>query len=387
MTKQQTRVYLDYSATTPLRPQVRQAMAPFLNDAFGNPSSIHSYGRDARMAIEDSRRRLLDALNATGYRVVFTGSGSEADNLAVLGFARRHTQGCVVHSTIEHKAVIEAANALRRGGYDVRAVPVDSRGVVDFQSLEAVVPSDGRPTVVCVMWANNETGVIQPIQSIAELCRGRGAALFSDAVQAFTKIPLGLHRAQPDLIALSAHKLAGPKGTGALVVRESIELEPLVYGGGQEGGNRAGTEAVAAIVGFAEAAGLAAAEMETESGRLSVLRDRLQSGLCAALPEIVVNGGDAPERLPNVLNLSVPDVDIEGTLTGLDLEGIAVSSGSACTTGSVKPSHVMNAMGRDGDLARNTVRLSLGWGTREADVEYVLEKFPRVVQRVREFAR
>jgi len=386
MTKKR-RIYLDYSATTPLRPEVRAAMAPYFEDEFGNPSSVHSYGRAARVAIETSRRRILQLLGASpSDRLVFTGSGSEADNLAVLGFARRHPSACVVHSAIEHKAVMQAGKALQAAGRDVRVAPVDGSGVLDIAALRVLIPGEGRPTLVALMWANNETGVVQPIRAVAELCAERGAFLFSDAVQALGKRPLDLQQASPALVAFAAHKLGGPKGVGALLIRGGIELDPVVHGGGQEGGLRPGTENVAGIVGFAQAAALALEELDHEPARLGELRDRLQAGLRGALPEIVVNGLEAPERLPNVLSLSLPDLDLEGALTALDLEGICVSSGSACTTGSVEASHVMAAMGRDGDLARNTIRISLGWGTQPDDIEYLLETFPKIVARVREFA-
>ncbi len=380
------KAYLDYSATTPVRPEVRGAMGPYLDTRFGNPSSIHAHGREARAAVEAARQLVLAALGLPRRRIIFTGSGSEADNLAVLGFARRHPGGCVVRTSIEHKAVIESTRALEAAAYDVRVVPVDARGVVDLEALAEIVSADGRPTLVSVMWANNETGVVQPIGAVAKLCRERGAVLHSDAVQAFGKLPLAPAADGVDLLALSGHKIGGPKWIGALIVRGAIELEPLIYGGGQEGGLRSGTESVANIIGFAEAARIAAAELKAESSRLGELRDRLQAGLVRALPGIVVNGGAAPARTPHVLNISVPEIEIEGALTALDLEGICVSSGSACTTGSVEPSHVMRAMGREGDLAANTIRMSLGWGTRDEDIEYALETLPRVVRRVREFA-
>jgi len=381
------RIYLDYSATTPVRPEVRAAMMPFIETEFGNPSSIHSYGRAAKVAIEKSRRLALEALGSPGDdHLVFTGSGSEADNLAILGFARRHRSGCVVRSSIEHKAVIASARSLEKSGYDVRVAPVDGRGVIDVDALSEILPPDDRPTLVSVMWANNETGVVQPISAVAQLCAERGAVLFSDAVQALGKVPLDLATVPVGLVAFSAHKIGGPKGVGGLLIRSGVELDSLILGGGQEGGLRSGTENVAGIAGFAQAVALAAGELDREAARLRDLRDRLQTGLQSALPEIVVNGGDAPERLPNLLNVSIPDLDIEGALTGLDLEGVCVSSGSACTTGSVEASHVMVAMGRDGDLAQNTIRLSLGWGTQPDDIEYVVDVFPRIVARVRQFA-
>ncbi len=378
-------IYLDYAATGPLRPQVRDAMEPFLNASFGNPSSIHIYGREARVAVEAARRRILQTLGSEGARLVITGSGSEADNLAVLGFARCHPGGCVIRSSIEHKAVIAATEALERSGYDVRIASVDGRGVVELSSLADLLPTDGRPALVSVMWANNETGVVQPTSAIADLCHERGAIFHSDAVQALGKVPVDMESASVDLIALSAHKLGGPKGVGALIIRGPIELEPIVYGGGQESGLRSGTENVAAIAGFAEAVTLSASELDVEASRMKNLRDRLQTELQAAIPEIVVHGAQAPDRLPNLLNFSIPAIDIEATLTSLDLEGICVSSGSACTTGSVAASHVMQAMGLAGDLAANTIRLSLGWGTHEEDIEYVVDVFPRIVRRVREF--
>lgn len=379
------RIYLDYSATTPIRPEVRSAMEPYLSDRFGNPSSLHAYGREARAAVEDARDRLRAALGAPDGRVVFTGSGSEADNLAILGFARRHPGGCVIRSSIEHKAVIESSEALREEGYDVGALPVDRHGVVDIEALAELLPEDARPTLVSVMWANNETGAVQPVAEISALCHERGALLHSDAVQAFGKLPIDLMATPVDLLALSAHKIGGPKGTGALYVRQGVELEPIVYGGGQESGLRSGTQDVAAIVGFAAAADRVTAELDTEPARWRGLRDHLEAALQEALPGLVVNAGGAPERLPNVLSLSVPGVDIEALITSLDLEGICVSTGSACTTGSVEPSHVLVAMGREGEIARNTMRMSLGLDSQAAEIERVIEIFPAVVERVRRF--
>lgn len=361
-------------------------MLPYLEGEFGNPSSLHAYGLEARAALESARDDLRQALGASDWHLAFTGSGSASDNLAILGFARRHPEGRIVHSSIEHKAVLESARALEATGRDVRAAPVDSDGVLDLDALAELIPDEGRPTLVSVMWANNETGVIQPIADLSRVCGERGAVLHSDAVQAFGKLEIDLRDFPVDLLTTSAHKLGGPKGVGALLYRKELELEPLIYGGGHEHGLVSGTQNVAGAVGFAEAARLAVDELESEARRLRELRDELERRLTAALPDLAVNGGGA-RRLPHVLGVSVPGVDIEALLTSLDLDGVCVSSGSACTTGSVEPSHVMRAMGRVGDLARNTVRMSLGWGTTRADVEYAAEVFPRVARRVREIGR
>ncbi|UCF20605.1 MAG: cysteine desulfurase [Gemmatimonadota bacterium] len=378
-------VYLDYAATSPIRPQVRGAMGPFNDAAFGNPSSIHAHGRDARVAVEAARRRILGALGVSDGRLIFTGSGTESDNLALLGFGRRHPDARIICSAVEHKAVIAAAAALQARGRQVHSIPVNEHGVLDLQVLEALLSAEERPTLVSVMWANNETGVVQPIERVAALCQARGAILHSDAVQAMGKLDFRLGDTAVQMLSLSAHKLGGPKGIGALVVCGPVELEPLVYGGGQESGLRSGTENVAGIVGFAEAVAVSSAERERESARLHALRDRLEAGLREALPEIVVNGAAAPQRLPHITSISIPDVDIESLLTALDLEGVCVSSGSACTTGSVEASHVARAMGLDGDWARNTIRLSLGWGTEAEDIEYVSATLPKLVRRIRDF--
>ncbi len=378
-------VYLDYAATSPIRPEVREAMGPFNDAAFGNPSSIHAYGRDARVAVEAARRRILGALGVTDGNLVFTGSGTESDNLAVLGFGRRHPDACIIRSAVEHKAVIAATEALRAAGRRVHSIPVDEHGVLDLRALEDLLPTDGRPTLVSVMWANNETGVVQPIERVAALCQARGAVLHSDAVQAMGKLDLHLGDTAVQLLSLSAHKLGGPKGIGALVVRGAVELEPLLFGGGQEFGLRSGTENVAGIVGCAEAVAMSAAACESESARLRALQEQLEADLLEALPELVVNGAAAPQRLPHITSVSVPDVDIEGLLTALDLEGVCLSSGSACTTGSVEASHVARAMGLGGDLARNTIRLSLGWGTEPEDIDYVSATLPKLVRRIRNF--
>ncbi|MBI4512873.1 MAG: cysteine desulfurase, partial [Gemmatimonadetes bacterium] len=299
---------------------------------------------------------------------------------------RAHRPARILRSAVEHKAVMESSRAAEAGGAEVVPIPVDACGVVRLDVLEEELRrSDGRATLVSVMWANNETGVLQPIAELAQLCRAYGAAFHSDAVQAFGKVPVRVDGVPVALLSLSAHKIGGPKGIGALYLREGLTIEPIVFGGGQESGLRSGTQAVALAVGFAKAADLAVAALDEEARRLGALRDRLEAELLRRVADVQVNAAAAP-RVPNILNISVAGVAIDTLLMALDLEGIAVSSGSACTTGSVEASHVIVAMGREGAWAENTIRFSLGWGTQEWEIERALEVFPRVVSRVREFA-
>lgn len=372
-------VYLDYAATTPLRPEAREAMLDVLARRWGNPSSVHRWGREARAALEDARARFAAVIGAAPADIVFTRGGTEADNLAVVGRARA-ASGCLACSAIEHKAVLAAAKAAV-GEPRVRVLPVDHNGIVDVDALSDIAWHEG-PAVVSVMWASNEVGVLQPVERIAELCTEAGVAFHSDAVQALGKVPVRVDRVPVDLLAFSAHKLGGPRGAGALFVRRGTRLEPLLHGGGQERGLRPGTEDVASAVAFAVAAELAEAEREETMARIGALRDRLEAGLCDRIPGLRINAAGAP-RLPTISNLSVPGADPEMLLMALDLEGIAASSGSACSSGAVEPSHVLLAMGLPAELAGPSVRFSLGRDTTEEDIERVLEVFPRVVERVR----
>jgi cysteine desulfurase len=377
-------VYLDHAATTALRPEVREAMAPYLDERFGNPSSMHRWGRQARNALEQAREQLAGAIGAKRREIVFTGGGTEADNLAILGRWRSACRsslagGAVVCSAIEHKAVGAAAQCAAEEGADLITLGVDSAGRVEVDAvLEAL---KARPCVVSVMWANNEVGTIQPIAEIGARCREADVVFHTDAVQAFAKLRVRVDETPCDLLSLSAHKIAGPKGIGALFIREGTVVLPLVYGGGQERELRPGTENVASAVGFALAAELAAAEQEEESARLGALRSHLQQGLRQILPELIVNG-PADGVLPNVLNVTVPGADQEGLLIGLDLEGIAASGASACQSGTIQPSHVLAAMGRarDGDAS---VRLSLGRTTTPEEIEFAVAAFGRVVDQLR----
>jgi cysteine desulfurase len=372
-----TPVYLDYAATAPLRPEARRALLEVLDGAWGNPSSVHRWGRESRAILDDARARLARLIGAAPAEIVFTRAGTEADNLAVLGRARTHPGAPVVCSAVEHRAVLAA---VREAGALTVILPVDEHGVVRLEALDEALAAG--PAVVSVMWANNETGVVQPVAEIAERCAAAGVAFHSDAVPALGRLAVRADQVPAAMLSFSAHKVGGPKGIGALFVRRGTRLAPMVHGGGQERGLRPGTEDVAGALAFAAGAEAAEAERETSMRRLGALRDRLEAGLRERVPGIQVNGAGA-ERLANVSNLSVPGADPEMLLVGLDLEGIAASSGSACSSGAVQPSHVLLAMGIAPELAGPSVRFSLGWGTTEAEVERVLEVFPAVVERVR----
>jgi cysteine desulfurase len=381
-------VYLDHAATTRVRPEVRAAMLPYLGgERFGNPSSGHRFGREARAGLEQARREVAEALGVTPREVFFTSGGTEADNWAVLGAALaaraagRPMVAAVAAS--EHKAVLGAAHAVQHLGGRELLLPVGSDGLLDLEALETAFGE--RPAVVSVMWVNNETGVIQPIAEIAARCQAARVPLHSDLVQAFGKLPLALALVPLPLATISAHKIGGPKGVGALVVRDPGLLAPMIHGGGQQQGLRPGTENIAGIVGLGCAARLAAREQAAEAVRLLALRDRLAGRLREALPELVVTGESAP-RAPHVLSVQVPRADGETLLAQLDLAGVAVSGGSACATGAIEPSHVLTAMGVVRERATGTIRFSLGRESTEADVERAAEVFPRVVQRARALA-
>jgi cysteine desulfurase len=376
-------IYLDYAASAPVRPEAREAMLPFLEGRFGNPSSIHRYGREARAALDDARARLAAVIGAAPGEIVFTRAGTEADALAILGRARQVRGAPVAVSAIEHKAVLGSAHAAEEEGARTIVLPVDAHGVVSLGAVDAAL-TEG-PSVLSVMWANNEVGTVQPVAEIGARCHAAGVAFHSDAVQALGKVPVRMDAVAVDLVAFSAHKVGGPKGIGALYVRRGTQLKPLLFGGGQERGLRPGTEDVAGAVGFAAAAQAAEAQRERAMGRIGALRGRLEAGLCGRVPGLVVNAAGA-ERLPTVSNVSVPGADPEALLMSLDLEGIAASSGSACSSGAVEPSHVLTAMGIAPGLAGPSVRFSLGWGTTDREIDRVLAVFPAIAERVRALA-
>lgn len=381
-------LYFDHAATTPVRDEVREAMAPYLSDTFGNPSSGHAPGRAARAALDDARARIAEALGTDPGEIVFVRGGTEADNLAVLGRALAAEAAgeipTVVCSSIEHRAVLDAAAEVeRRGGRAIR-LPVRRDGTVDPGALDDALES--HPSVVSVMWVNNEVGVVQPVEKIGRRCREAGVPFHTDAIQAIGKVPVKLAGAPVDLASFTGHKISGPKGVAALYVREGVEVRPLVHGGGQERGLRAGTEDVAGAVGLAEAIALAVAEREREARRLAALRRRLEEGLQKRIPGLRVNARGAP-RAPHIASVSIPGVERDLLLAALDVEGIAVSGGSACASGSTRASHVLEAMLEPREAREAAVvRFSLGPLTGEAEVEAVLRAVPRVVERLREAA-
>ncbi len=378
-------VYLDHAATTPVRPEILEAMLPFLRDAWGNPSSSHRVGRTARAGLEQAKREVAEALGVEPNQVIFTSGGTEADNLAIIG-AGLAAQAAgremhVVTTAIEHKAALASAHAISRLGGRETILPVTSRGLVDLDALDAVLAE--QPAVVSVMWVNNEVGIVQPMAAIGERCAAAGVPLHSDAVQAFGKLPIDLAAVGCQLLSISGHKIGAPKGVGALIVRDRRIIEAIIHGGGQQFGIRPGTENVAGAVALGRAAKIAVRDLDEHVATLGALRNRLAEQLRAAIPELVIHGLDAP-RAPHVLSVAVPGTDAGTMLMHLDLGGICCSGGSACSTGAVEPSHVLTAMGIAPSVALGTLRFSLGHETTESDIDRVVEVFPGVVARVRE---
>jgi cysteine desulfurase len=377
------RVYLDHNATTPLDPRVFEAMVPVLRDGFGNPSSQHWFGQQARAALDEARSQVAALIGATPAEIVFTASGTEADNIALRGVAgmTRESRRKIVISAVEHHAVLNTARALAGEGWPVETVRVTARGLVDLDDLRAKV--DERTALLCLMLANNETGIVQPIAEAVRLAREHGALVHADGVQAAGKVPVDVRALDVDLLALSAHKLYGPKGVGALYIRRGTKLQAFVRGGAQERNRRAGTENVAGVVGFGRAASLAREELAVERARQGSLRDRLEERLLA-IPGTLRNG-DGP-RVPNTTNVSFEGVEAEGLLMALDLMGVAVSTGAACAAGAVEPSHVLRAMGLTAERVQASLRFSLGRGTTEAHLERAAEAVSACIQRQRSAA-
>ncbi len=380
------RIYLDHTATTPLDQRVLDAMLPFFTSTYGNASSIHGFGREAKTALEDARGSIAAAIGASPGELFFVSGGTESDNTAIVGTweaARRRGRDHLVVSAVEHHAVLDTAEALQERGARLSVVPVSPFGGVSPSDVSALLGP--HTALVSVMHANNEVGTINPVRAIADAVHAAGAVMHSDAVQTLGKIPLRVDDLAVDLMSLTAHKLYGPKGIGALYIRRGTEVEPLLHGGGQERGRRPGTENVALAVGFARAVQLALEVREQEGTRIRGLRDALQSALVERFPFLIVNGGPG-NRLDTILNVSLDSsrVNIEGEMLvpTLDLEGVAVTSGSACTSGSMQPSHVLLAMGRDLETAKATVRFSLGRGTSREDIVETVERASAVLSRL-----
>jgi cysteine desulfurase len=379
-------IYFDHNATTPLHPTVWHAMHPFLADVFGNPSSLHTEGLQARDAVEEARERVAQLIGARTEEIILTSGGTEADNLAILGsvLARQRQGGHIVTSQIEHVAVLGSCRALEAQGFRVSRLAVGSGGTIDPDDLANVLTDD--TLLVTLMHANNELGTIQPIRACVALARARGVLVHTDAVQSVGKIPVLVDEMGIDLLSISGHKIHGPKGIGALYVRQGIGLDPIVTGGPQEHGLRGGTEHVAAIVGLGAAAQRAAVHMSEEMPRIASLRDRLELGILATIPDVLVNGATAP-RLPTTTNVSFKGVDGQSLVVALDLKGVATSTGSACSSGSLEPSHVLIAMGLADEWLQGAVRFSLGSGNTLAEVEAVLHMLPPIVSRLRQHNR
>ncbi len=379
-------IYLDHAATTPVRDEVFEAMRPFFGARFGNPSSTHRWGREARAALDEARERVAKCLGARADEVCFTSGGTEADNLAILGVWRDKREvgrNAVVTTPIEHKAILGAVHEAGAEGAEERMLDVDSNGVVTQASFDQRVRED---VAICsIIWVNNEIGTIQPLPQLAEKAKSRGVVVHTDAVQAFGKVEIDAASQPFDLLSISGHKIGAPKGIGALFIRRGIHLQPLMHGGMQDRGRRPGTENVAYAVGLATAAELTVAEHGTECTRLRQLRDRLETAILAAVPDAVIHARGA-ERAPHVLNVSVPGTDSESLLMALDLRGIAASGGSACQSGSINPSHVLQAIGVPKELASAAVRMSVGCLTNDDCVDRVAEIFPALVNKARQFA-
>jgi cysteine desulfurase len=379
-------IYLDHAATTPIRPEVREAMEPFYGPRFGNPSSTHRWGREARAALDEARERVARCIGAFPDEIAFTSGGTEADNLAILGaFRSLRSKGrrVAVTTPIEHKAVLASVHHVAQEGGEERIVAVDGNGVVDRASYDAAVKDD--VAIVSVMWVNNEIGTIQPIAELAKTAKAKGALFHTDGVQAFGKVKIDAREVPFDYFAFSGHKIGVPKGIGALYVRRGSPLEPLQYGGAQNRGIRPGTENVAASVGFARGCEIAVAEMDAEMKRLGGLRDRLQAALLEKIPDALVHGAGGP-RAPHILNISVPGTDSESLLMALDLAGIACSSGSACQSGSVDPSHVLVALAVPRDCAIGAIRMSLGSLSTQEQMDRVAHLFPTLIAKARRLA-
>ncbi|MBQ8953709.1 MAG: cysteine desulfurase NifS [Clostridia bacterium] len=376
------RIYMDNAATTRITPPVLEAMMPYLTDIYGNPSSIHAFGREARRALETARAQVAAAINAKPSEIYFTGCGTEADNWAVRGtaYAQKRKGSHIITSAIEHHAILHTCQQLEREGFTVTYVPVDEMGIIKLDELEKAITPE--TTLITVMAANNEIGTIQPIEEIGKIAKAHGIRFHTDAVQAIGAIPIDVQALGVDMLSMSGHKFHAPKGVGALYVRSGVRLQRFMQGGAQERTQRAGTENLASIVAMGKAIELATSGIEDKAKKLIAMRDRLMEGIVAAIPECRVNGHPT-QRLPGNCNVSIRYIEGEALLLSLDLKGIAASSGSACTSGSLDPSHVLLAIGLPHEIAHGSLRFSLSEENTMDEVEYVIENLKEIVQRLR----
>ena len=379
------RIYLDNAATTAVSPEVLEAMLPYFTQCFGNPSSIHSTGRDARRVVDAARKQVAAAIGAQPQEIYFTAGGSESDNWAIKGtaFAKKSRGNHIITSAIEHHAVLHTCAWLEKQGFEVTYLPVDEFGRVRVEDVEKAITD--KTILITIMAANNEIGTIQPIAEIGKLAHDKGILFHTDAVQAIGAMPIDVNAMHIDMLSMSGHKFHGPKGIGALYIRKGVKIDQYLHGGAQERGQRAGTENLAGIVGMGKAIEIATQHLEENAARLTVLRDKLIDGILAEIPDVRLNG-HRTQRLPNNVNVSVRYVEGEALLLRLDLAGIAGSSGSACTSGSLDPSHVLLAIGLPHEIAHGSLRLSLGTDTTEAEIDEVLDKLPGIVKNLRDMS-
>jgi len=392
------KIYLDYAATTPIDPRVTKAMLPYFSEKFGNTMSLHSFGQEAKQALEESREVVANLMKAKLNEIIFTSSATESNNLALKGiaFANENKGRHIVISSIEHPCIIESAKWLEKQGFEITRLKVDKYGLVEPDDVRKAIRKE--TILVSIMHANNEIGTIEPIEEIGKICKEKGVYFHTDAAQSFGKILIDVNKMNIDLLTTSSHKMYGPKGAAALFIREGTKIEPLIHGGGHESGLRSSTVNVAAIVGFAEAARICQREMKIESERLTKLRNKLIKGVLQKIKGSHLNGppasampkalraGHPKKRLPNNINFSFPGIEGESLVMQLDLLGIAASTGSACSSEKLEPSHVLLAIGLKPEQAHGSLRLSLGRWTKEKDVDYVLEVLPKVVKRLREIS-
>lgn len=378
-------LYLDHNATTPVSPEVIKAMLPYFDKIFGNPSSIHRPGQEGRKAIDEARERVALFIGGSPNEIVFTSGGTEANNLAIKGVAYANCKKGkhIITSSIEHHSVLNPCKYLEKQGFKVTYLPVDKYGLIDPDDVRKVITNE--TILITIMHANNEVGTIEPISEIANIAKEKGMSFHTDAIQSIGKIAVNVDELNIDLLSISGHKIYGPKGIGALYIRRGTRIQPLIHGGHHERNLRAGTENVPGIVGLAKAIEIAKSSMEEEGKRLAHLRDKLEKGILKNIDNVYLNGHPT-QRLPNTLNISFEYIEGESIILNLDLKGIATSSGSACTSSSLEPSHVLKAMGQGGAIAQGSIRFSLGKDNTSEDIDYLLEVLPEIVDRLRKMS-